>query len=133
MLPLLIGAGVGLLKSEGDRARDAQNQKVQSAIARYSPWTGMHADTSHLHTADPLGSMMQGGMAGAMIGQGMGGGEEAAAEGGSAGSVGSTGVDNGFAQLPSEGPMPAAMPQSNMGIMPQQSPWPAFGPQPYGR
>ena len=92
MIPLIVGgAAAGLLKSElVDKQKDARNRRMQAEIARYSPWSGMQADVSGLNKADPLGTAMQGGMAGAMLGQSMGGGEAAAAGEGSAGAVGAT-------------------------------------------
>src|SRR4051812_793732 len=101
MLPLLL-AGAGLAKSELiDRPRAARDRQMQAEIARYSPWSGMKADPSMIHEADPLGSAMQGGMAGIMLDQN---GAKTAASGGSAGAVGSSpwaGLDaNEMSQYP---------------------------------
>lgn len=63
-------AGAGLAKSEFvDKPAEARQRKQQAAIMRYSPWTGMSPQP--VQSADPFGSMLQGGMAGAMMGQGM--------------------------------------------------------------
>lgn len=62
-----IGAGVGLLKSNADRQRADRQRAVEAEVARYSPWTGFAPQ--RVQEADPLGSIMQGGMTGAMLGQ----------------------------------------------------------------
>jgi len=65
-----IGAGVGLLKSEFvDRPRADRERRREGQIAQWSPWTGMQPN--RVSEADPMGLMMQGGMTGAMLGQGM--------------------------------------------------------------
>jgi hypothetical protein len=95
---LLAGAGTGLLKSELiDRPEAARQRKLQAEVARYSPWTGMQANTN-LKGANPLGSVMQGGMAGAQVGQSMKGmmGQQAAQpmeQGGQASLTGNQSVD----------------------------------------
>ena len=78
---LLAGAGLGLVKGELiDRPKEKRQRKQEAEIARYSPWGGMQAQ--RVQEADPFGSMMQGGMAGGMMGSQFGGG------GGSAGAAG---------------------------------------------
>ncbi len=69
-----IGAGVGLLKSNADRQRAERQRQMESEVARYSPWTGFAPQ--RVQEADPLGSVMQGGMTGAMLGQGMAGADK---------------------------------------------------------
>jgi hypothetical protein len=78
MLPLLIGAGAGLLKSELiDRPQADRQRKLAATTAALSPWTGMTPEMPQ--EANPLGSMLQGGLAGAQIGQAMGASPAAAA------------------------------------------------------
>lgn len=60
--------GVGLLKSEFiDRPREDRQRKMAAVTARWSPWTGM--SPNQIQEADPFGTAIQGGLAGAMIGQ----------------------------------------------------------------
>lgn len=70
-LPLVIGAGLGALKNLEANQMASKNRQTQSAIARYSPWTGMQPQ----NVQDPsiIGDVLQGGTAGAMFGQGMAG------------------------------------------------------------
>ena len=64
----LIGGGAGLLKSELiDRPKEERQRKQAAITARWSPWTGMAPGP--IQEADPFGSALQGGLAGAMIGQ----------------------------------------------------------------
>ena len=71
LIALGIGAGVGLLKSEFiDRPREERQRKTRAAEIRYSPWTGLTPSTQ-IQEADPLGSALQFGTTGAMIGQGI--------------------------------------------------------------
>jgi hypothetical protein len=71
MLPLLIGAGAGLLKSQlVDKPQADRQRKLAATTAALSPWTGMTPEMPQ--EANPLGSMLQGGLAGAQIGQAMG-------------------------------------------------------------
>lgn len=71
LIALGIGAGVGLLKSEFiDRPREQRQRKTRAAEIRYSPWTGLTPSTQ-IQEADPLGSALQFGTTGAMIGQGI--------------------------------------------------------------
>ncbi len=70
---LAIGAGAGLLKHElVDKPQHKRMQEAQAEITRHSPWTGMQGKT--LTPPSAFGSMMQGGMTGAMMGQMAGGG-----------------------------------------------------------
>jgi hypothetical protein len=64
----LIGAGVGLAKSELiDRPKEARQRKVNAEIMRWSPWTGMQP--GQVQEADPFGSALAAGTTGAMLGQ----------------------------------------------------------------
>ncbi len=66
-----IGAGAGLLKSQVvDRPKEKRQRHLAAETQRYSPWTGMQAGP--IQEADPFGSMLQGGMTGATIQQGLG-------------------------------------------------------------
>ncbi len=68
--PMLIMAAAGLAKNMlVDAPAAAQNRKLQAAAATYSPWTNIKPDMSNLGTPNPINSMMQGGMSGAMLGQ----------------------------------------------------------------
>ena len=78
-------AAAGLVKGLGDEKKAKADRKREAEIARYSPWTGL--GPSAVKEADIMGSVMQGGMGGAMMGQsmgGMGGGGAAAAPAGGA-------------------------------------------------
>ncbi len=69
LIALAIGAGVGILKSElVDRPREQRQRKTRAAEIRYSPWTGL-TPSQQIQEADPLGSAMQFGSTGAMLGQ----------------------------------------------------------------
>lgn len=64
----LIGGGVGLLKSELiDRPREKRQRQANAEIARWAPWTGMTPGA--VREADPFGSVLQGGLTGAMFSQ----------------------------------------------------------------
>lgn len=70
MLPLLLGGGVaaGLLKNYlVDAPAAERDRKLQSQIARYSPWTGL-APTK-VNEANPFNSALQFGSTGAALGQ----------------------------------------------------------------
>lgn len=66
-VPMLIGGAAGLAKSElVDKPRANRQRKLAAETQRYSPWTGLQADP--VQEADPLGSMLQYGTTGAMMG-----------------------------------------------------------------
>lgn len=44
--PLVIGAAIGAAKQYGDQKEAARQRDVQAQIARFSPWTGMGANSS---------------------------------------------------------------------------------------
>jgi hypothetical protein len=73
MDPLTLSAifgGVGLLKGATlDKAKEKRDRELQSATARYSPWTGLKA--RDVENADPIGSGLAFGSAGAQLGQNM--------------------------------------------------------------
>lgn len=72
LLGALIGAGLGGVKHfASDNPRYEGQKKVQSETTRWSPWTGMQAKEPEMPNF--MGSLMQGGMAGASFGQGIGG------------------------------------------------------------
>jgi hypothetical protein len=62
-------AAIGLAKGILDEGREKRDRKLASVTARYSPWTGLAPQP--VKEADPLGSAMQGGMAGLQLGQGI--------------------------------------------------------------
>jgi hypothetical protein len=78
---LLAGAGMGVLKSGEERRKAEADRQLQAAVATYSPWTGMQADTN-FQDPNVMGNTMQGAMGGAMLGQGLGGLGGGAAAGG---------------------------------------------------
>ena len=66
---LAIAAGIGLLKSQTvDKDREKRQRKLAAETQRYSPWTGLKAGP--IQEADPFGSALQYGGAGAMMGAG---------------------------------------------------------------
>lgn len=71
MLPMMLaGMGAGLLKSELiDRPQADKQRQLAATTATLSPWTGMTPTMPN--EANAFGSMMQGGLAGAQLGQGM--------------------------------------------------------------
>lgn len=71
MLPLLaIGALAGLGKSLLiDGPKEERQRKLAAETQRLSPWTGLKAEP--VQEADPLGSALSFGLAGAQLGQGM--------------------------------------------------------------
>lgn len=71
MLPMMLaGMGAGLLKSElVDRPQANRERQLAATTAALSPWTGL--TPSMPNEANPFGSLMQGGLAGAQLGQGM--------------------------------------------------------------
>lgn len=67
---LAIGAGAGLLKSElVDQPREQRQRTLAAATQRYSPWTGLKANP--IQEADPVGSALSYGSAGAQMGVNM--------------------------------------------------------------
>lgn len=82
MIPVIAAmAAAGLLKGLSDKKKEEADRKQAAEMARWTPWTKM--GPNEIKKADVLGSTMQGGMAGAMMGQGgmggMMGGAKAAA------------------------------------------------------
>ncbi len=67
--PLVIGAALGLAKAAADSEKEKRQRVMESQIAKWSPWSKMKADPSAIDAADPFGSVLQGGLAGAMYGQ----------------------------------------------------------------
>lgn len=66
---LAIAAGIGLLKSQTvDKDKEKRQRKLAAATQRYSPWTGLQAGP--IQEADPFGSALQYGAAGAQMGAG---------------------------------------------------------------
>lgn len=69
MLPFLIGgAALGVGSHLSKQAQAERDRKVQSATTRYSPWTGMVAKAPE--DSNLFGQLLQGGLTGAMVGQG---------------------------------------------------------------
>lgn len=66
---LAIAAAIGLAKSElVDRPKEQRQRKLAGETQRLSPWTGLQA--GQIQEADPIGTAMQFGATGAMMGQG---------------------------------------------------------------
>lgn len=82
MLPILIGAGVGLAKGLADQQQEKKDRRTQAEIQRWSPWTGLQGQ--QVKGTNLLNTTAQGAMAGGMLGQGMGGGAAAAPAAGAA-------------------------------------------------
>lgn len=61
-LGLLLGGGLGLGKGILDTEKERKDRKQQAETARWAPWTGMQP--AAVKRADPLGSTMQGTIAG---------------------------------------------------------------------
>lgn len=67
---MAIMGAAGLLKSAAvDAPKEARQRKLAAETQRYSPWTGLTAGP--IQEADHLGTGMQYGMTGAMLGQSM--------------------------------------------------------------
>lgn len=72
MLPLIIGAGMGLLQSSEQAQQEAAQRKTAAATIAYSPWTGANINQaqSAIHPATPISDIGQGLIAGARYNQG---------------------------------------------------------------
>jgi len=68
-LLMALTTAVGARKGEEDKGREKKQRLLNSEITRYSPWTDIGQEA--VQAADPTGSMMQGAISGAMMGQGM--------------------------------------------------------------
>ncbi len=65
-----IGAALGAAKGEFiDKPREQRQREVAATTQRFSPWTGMSAGP--IKEADTFGNVLQGGMTGASLGQGL--------------------------------------------------------------
>jgi hypothetical protein len=72
-IAMLVGAGLGALRSNEEKNMWADQQKAEAEKTRYAPWTGQWGKTLDGPTGD-MGNIMAGTMAGAAIGQQMDGG-----------------------------------------------------------
>jgi len=68
----LIGGGLGLGKGLMDKEAEDRQRKLAAITARWSPWTGMAPQMPK--DANMLGSVLEGALAGAMLGKQFGGG-----------------------------------------------------------
>ena len=66
---LLAGSALGFLRGEEGKRNEKAERKYNAQVIRYSPWTGMRPDP--VQRADATGTMMQGALSGAMLGQGI--------------------------------------------------------------
>lgn len=69
MWQALIPVGMGLLKSRADNKRYQDQMRVEAIKERYSPWTGRGGRS--MAAPDSTGTMMQAGLAGLNMYQGM--------------------------------------------------------------
>lgn len=69
MWPMVAMLALSAYKAKQDQKNAADQQQAAKAEARYSPWTGMKPRAAP--ASDGLGTMMQGGVSGAMMEQGM--------------------------------------------------------------
>jgi|688.fasta_scaffold757018_2 hypothetical protein len=69
-IAMLVGAGLGALKSNEERSMWADQQRAEAEKTRYAPWTGQWGQNLPGPTGD-MGNIMAGTMAGAAIGQQM--------------------------------------------------------------
>lgn len=70
LLAALIGAGGGLLKSQGEKEEADKQRSFEVERERWSPWTGVHGN--YVKGPNVAGNVMQGAGAGASFGQGLG-------------------------------------------------------------
>ncbi len=72
LIGALVGAGLGAAKHfVSDKPNEEADRRLAAETARYSPWTGMRP--GQIKRANLIGSVMQGGGAGALVGSGIGG------------------------------------------------------------
>lgn len=118
ILGALAGAGLGLLKGEADKKREKKERLLNAEIVRYSPWTRLNPEP--VQSADPMGSILQGGLSGAMMGQGIAGvnAQNAALSA------------QGAAAAPGAAPPPTYMPGQGMAPYANASPWTGMSPAP---
>jgi hypothetical protein len=69
-IAMLVGAGLGALKSNEEKGIWSDQQKAEAEKSRYAPWTGQWGQNLPGPTGD-MGNIMAGTMAGAAIGQQM--------------------------------------------------------------
>jgi hypothetical protein len=68
-----IGAALGLGKNLFfDAPKEKAQRRLAAETARFSPWTGLSSSSVPITPADPLGSVIQGGLTGASMGQNYG-------------------------------------------------------------
>lgn len=121
----LIGAGVGLAKSELiDRPKEERQRKQAAITARWSPWTGMAPGA--IQEADPFGSALTTGVTGAMLGQ-----NQQAVDANKAKDVAEINLTGGTSPI---GPYQTAdeytMSYAPLTLAPMQPTWAQMGPQP---
>ncbi len=66
---LIAGAGLGLLRGDEQKRKEKDQRLLNSEITRYSPWTRINPEA--VNPADPTGALLQGTLAGGMMGQGI--------------------------------------------------------------
>ena len=69
-IAMLVGAGLGALKSNEEKNMWADQQKAEAEKTRYAPWTGQWGKNLDPPTGD-AGRIMEGALTGAAIGQQM--------------------------------------------------------------
>lgn len=68
-----LGAGTGLLNQKAQKEKDYRDMMANAEMMRYSPWTMMKTGYMGATAPSTIGSLLQGGVAGAMQGQKFGG------------------------------------------------------------
>jgi hypothetical protein len=81
-LPLLAGAALGGVKTLFGKGRESRDRKLAAETQRYAPWTGLEAKP--VQEESLFGNLLQGGVTGAMLGQGLGEAANVAGAGGAA-------------------------------------------------
>lgn len=122
MIPMLIGAALGLAKAASDQAKEKRDRAQASTTAAWSPWTKLQPDK--VQSADPIGTIGQGAFSGAQF--------EAAnpnfmsTPGGSAAAAASNAAPTDTMSYAQQAPGQAMNAQQ----MQQRFPWAAQQPQP---
>lgn len=119
MIPLIVGAALGLAKAAEDQDKEKRERVVSAAQARWSPWTHMTPDK--VNQASPMGDIGQGIYAGAQFqaqNPNMFGGAAAPAAAG-----GQSLAPPAAGQIPNQNYMDQRYPFAAQQQMPQQSNW----------
>lgn len=121
-IPLAVGAGLGVAKNIEGQAQASAQRKAEAAKTRFSPWTGMVGQA--VKSPSLFGDVLQGGAAGAMLGQGL---EATGALGGGAAGAQGAGLQASLAEGGTELQMGRAA-QPTLGSFQYQNPFKQFNP-----